>query len=67
MRVISHNHLGLGKFVNLKPINTTTTNSNTTTTIEQEKSTNQYNDINTKIMKITLDTFERLKEHSKRY
>ena len=65
MGVISHNHLGLGKFVNLKPINTTTTNSNTTTTVEQEKSTNQYNDTNTKIMKITYKLLQDLRPFSK--
>jgi hypothetical protein len=56
--------------------NTTTTNNTEVGKIlptpveEKEESTKtnqQYTDANTKIMKITLDTFERLQNHSRRY
>jgi hypothetical protein len=55
------NH-SFGNLCNLRPVN------NTTTTTEPEGDlTNQYTDLNTKIMKITLPTFERLKAHSRRH
>jgi len=56
----------------LRPINTTKTTTSTTNTIEDsdgdgdDNTTNQYTGSNTKIMKITLHTFERLKDHSRR-
>lgn len=61
-------NIGFGNLTGLRSINTTTT----TTATEQEDNTSttnnqQYNDTNTKIMKITLHTFERLKEHSRRH
>lgn len=72
-------NIGFGNLTGLRPINTIITNTNTTTiaaaaaaaaTKKQEDNittTNQYTDTNTKLMKITLDAFERLKNHSRRY
>ncbi len=64
-------NIGFGNLTSLRPVSTATNN----TTINQsdndkndnDTSTNQYTDDNTKIMKITLNTFQRLKEHSRRY
>lgn len=65
-------NIGFGNLTGLRPINTnnTTTTTTTSTTKDDNDSddnntkTNQYTDINTKIMKITLSIFERRKEHS---
>ena len=56
------NH-SFGNLCNLRPV----TNNTTTTTELEGDATNQYTDLNTKIMKITLPTFERLKAHSRRH
>jgi hypothetical protein len=63
-------NIGFGNLTGSRPINAITTDTNTNaTTIDQEdiSTTNQYNETNTKIMKITLHTFERLQNHSRRY
>ena len=61
------NH-SFGNLCNLRPVNNTTNNTTTTTsTIEEDATNQQYTDFNTKIMKITIHTFERLKEHSRRH
>ena len=60
------NILGFGNLTGLRPINNTTE-------IEQEEQedttiTNQYNDdIYTKIIRIKLNAYQRLKDHSRRY
>jgi hypothetical protein len=60
-------NIGFGNLTGLRLINTTTTNEATTTNtiIEQEESTNQYNDTNTKIMKITYKLLQDLRPFSK--
>mgnify|MGYP003577968545 CR=1 FL=1 len=63
-------NIGFGNLTGLRPVNTTSTveiedqedEDNENTTI-----TNQYTDFNTKIMKITLPTYQRLKDHSRKY
>jgi hypothetical protein len=63
-------NIGFGNLTGLRPVNTTSTveiedqedEDNENTTI-----TNQYTDFNTKIMKITNNTYLRLKDHSRKY
>ena len=58
------NH-SFGNLCNLRPVNNTTTT--TTAETEGQDTTNQYTDFNTKIMKITNNTYQRLKDHSRKY
>lgn len=66
-------NIDFGNLTGLRPINAATyTNTTAAATIEKQEDTSnttnqQYTDTNTKIMKITLNTFERLKNHSRRY
>ena len=60
------NH-SFGNLCNLRPVSSTSTTTATTDTIVEDDNTNQYTDFNTKIMKITNNTYLRLKAFSRRH
>lgn len=67
-------NVGLGNLTGLKPINTTPTNTNTKTIDQQENDVDEFDDDTitnntyySKIMRITPQTFEKIREYSYKY